>query len=69
MSSTAYVLENAPELQERIVRRSLREAVAAKIATLIASGILKLGDDLPSERDLAAALQVSRESVRGGRVL
>ncbi len=33
---------------------------------LIASGIFQVGDDLPSERDLAAALQVSRESVRGG---
>ena len=66
MSLTTFVLENAPELREAIVRHSVRDVVAAKIATLIASGILKIGDDLPSERDLAAALQVSRETVRGG---
>ena len=40
--------------------------VADKIARLIVSGILQVGDHLPSERDLAAALQVSRETVRGG---
>src|SRR3712207_3994179 len=32
---------------------------------MIASGLLRPGDDLPSERDLAAALEVSRETVRG----
>ncbi|MCB8840508.1 FadR/GntR family transcriptional regulator [Aurantimonas sp. VKM B-3413] len=66
MSLTNFVLENAPELREAILRRSIRDVVAAKIAALIASGILKVGDDLPSERDLAMALQVSRETVRGG---
>ncbi|WP_062211179.1 FadR/GntR family transcriptional regulator [Aureimonas sp. AU12] len=66
MSLTHFVLEHAPELQQKIVRRNIRDVVAGKIAILIASGIFKIGDDLPSERDLAAALQVSRESVRGG---
>ncbi|MEC5292268.1 FCD domain-containing protein [Aurantimonas sp. C2-6-R+9] len=66
MSLTSFVLENALELREAIVRRNVRDVVAGKIAALIASGILKLGDDLPSERDLAAALQVSRETVRSG---
>lgn len=66
MSLTDFVLENAPELREAIVRWNVRDVVAGKIAMLIASGILKVGDDLPSERDLAASLQVSRESVRGG---
>lgn len=61
-----FVLENAAELREAVVRRNVREGVADKIALLIASGILKVGDDLPSERHLAAALQVSRESVRAG---
>ncbi|KQT54482.1 GntR family transcriptional regulator [Aureimonas sp. Leaf454] len=61
-----FVLENAPELREAIVRRNIRDVVAQKIANLIASGLLKIGDDLPSERDLAVALRVSRESVRGG---
>lgn len=66
MSLTDFLLENAPELREAIVRQSVRDVVAAKIAALIASGILKVGDDLPSERDLSAALQVSRETVRSG---
>jgi DNA-binding FadR family transcriptional regulator len=61
-----FVLENAPELREAIVRRNIRDVVAQKIANLIASGLLTIGDDLPSERDLAVALRVSRESVRGG---
>lgn len=66
MSRTDFVLENASELREGILRRSVRDLVAGKIAALIASGMLKIGDELPSERDLAAALQVSRETVRGG---
>jgi len=61
-----FVLENAPELREAVVRRNVRDGVADKIALLIASGIFKVGDALPSERHLAAALQVSRESVRAG---
>jgi DNA-binding FadR family transcriptional regulator len=32
---------------------------------MIASGLLRPGDELPSERDLAEALGVSRETVRG----
>ncbi|WP_062235356.1 FadR/GntR family transcriptional regulator [Aureimonas sp. N4] len=66
MPLSEFILENAPELREAIVRRNVRDVVAEKIAMLIASGVLQVGDDLPSERDLAAALQVSRESVRGG---
>lgn len=66
MSRTDFVLENAVELREAIVRRSVRDVVAGKIAALISSGLLNVGDELPSERDLAAALQVSRETVRGG---
>lgn len=61
-----FVLENAPEFREAVVRRNVRAGVADKIALLIAAGILKVGDDLPSERHLASALQVSRESVRAG---
>ncbi|MGI5328051.1 FadR/GntR family transcriptional regulator [Actinomadura nitritigenes] len=40
------------------------EQVAHRLATAIALGEFSLGDRLPSERDLAALLQVSRESVR-----
>ncbi len=49
-----------------IVKRSITDAIAEKIATLIASGILQVGDALPSERELAATLGVSRDAVRGG---
>ncbi|MER0238406.1 FadR/GntR family transcriptional regulator [Fulvimarina sp. MAC8] len=66
MSRSSFVLNNAPELQQAIVRQSVRHAVAAKIGAMIASGILQVGDGLPSERDLAGALQVSRETIRGG---
>lgn len=45
-------------------RTTVRDALAHKIAALIASGLLRPGDELPGERDLAAALAVSRETVR-----
>lgn len=60
------VLDHVPDLRDAVSRRTVRDIVAEKIALLIASGILRVGDHLPSERDLAAAFQVSRESVRGG---
>eukprot|EP01037_Dinobryon_pediforme_P029700 gene29700-33450_t len=60
------VLQRLPVLQDAIERRNTRDIVAEKIASVIASGLLQVGDSLPSERDLAAALQVSRETVRGG---
>lgn len=53
-----------PEMKEGIVKRTVREMISDKLASFIASGVLSLGDELPSERDLAAALSVSRESVR-----
>ncbi len=64
-SIAVSVLKRVPELNDAIVRRNAREIVADKIVSLIALGILQLGDFLPSERDLAAALHVSRETVRG----
>ena len=60
------MLEHVPELRDAMVRRNVRDIVADKVAALIGAGILQVGDVLPSERDLAAALQVSRETVRGG---
>lgn len=54
------------QLDDAVVRRNARDIVADKIAASIASGLLQVGDALPSERDLAAALRVSRETVRGG---
>jgi DNA-binding FadR family transcriptional regulator len=47
------------------VRRTVKDMIVDKLASLIATGVLQIGDDLPSERDLAMALSVSRETVRG----
>jgi DNA-binding FadR family transcriptional regulator len=57
-------LSRVHELKTAVVRRTVRDVVVEKIATLIASGMLQVGDLLPSERELSAALQVSRVTVR-----
>jgi DNA-binding FadR family transcriptional regulator len=48
-----------------ISKHTVREKISDKLGSLIASGILHVGDELPSERDLAALLSVSRETIRG----
>ncbi len=59
------VFAQAPHLRAEIVRRTVRERLSDKLASLVASGILQVGDELPSERELASLLAVSRETVRG----
>lgn len=49
---------------EPVGHRSLAEAIVAQIEDLIASGILKQGRKLPSERELAEMLRVSRPKLR-----
>ncbi len=49
---------------EPVGHESLADAVVAQIEDLIASGILKQGRKLPSERDLAEMLRVSRPKLR-----
>ncbi len=49
---------------EPVGHESLAEAVVAQIEDLVASGILKQGRKLPSERDLAEMLRVSRPKLR-----
>jgi DNA-binding FadR family transcriptional regulator len=61
----ANVLAQVPYLRAEIGRRTVRERISDKLASLIASGILQVGEELPSERDLAALFAVSRETVRG----
>ena len=63
----APIAENllGPALRDGIRRLSLREQIASTLADLIAAGLLQAGDELPAERDLAAMLEVSRDSVRG----
>jgi DNA-binding FadR family transcriptional regulator len=56
---------DVPELRDGVVKRGIRDMVCDKFQMLIASGVLQVGDVLPGERELAAALDVSRETVRG----
>jgi DNA-binding FadR family transcriptional regulator len=56
---------DVPDLRDGVVKRGVREMVCDKFRMLIASGVLQVGDELPGERELAAALDVSRETVRG----
>jgi DNA-binding FadR family transcriptional regulator len=53
------------DLRAELARRTVRERISDKLASLVASGILQIGQELPSERELAALLAVSRETVRG----
>lgn len=64
-SSEAIVLAEVPTFRDALVKRSLKDVIADRIAGLIASGILQVGDALPSERELASSLNVSRETTRG----
>jgi DNA-binding FadR family transcriptional regulator len=53
------------DLRVELARRTVRERISDKLASLVASGILQVGEELPSERELASLLAVSRETVRG----
>lgn len=64
-SAQTAALAPPPDMQGGIVKRTVKEMISDKLASLIASGALQVGDDLPSERELAQSLSVSRESVRG----
>jgi DNA-binding FadR family transcriptional regulator len=59
------VLSRMPDVRRSIARQSVTDIISEKLEGLIVSGVLNVGDELPSERDLAAALAVSRETVRG----
>ncbi|ODT32143.1 MAG: GntR family transcriptional regulator [Kaistia sp. SCN 65-12] len=59
------ILADADGAQAGRPKQSMKDFVVQKIATSIATGVLDVGDQLPGERELAAALSVSRETVRG----
>lgn len=52
-----------------VSKQTLREQVADKLAFMIQTGLLRPGDELPAERELAKTLNVSRESVRGAMAI
>src|SRR5579862_3546880 len=52
-------------LHEAIHKQTTKEMIRDKIVSMIASGILQVGDELPGERELSTMLMVSRETVRG----
>ena len=52
------------EFDAPIVRESVAEMVVRRILDMVKAGVLKAGDALPTERDLAVSLNVSRPSVR-----
>jgi GntR family transcriptional regulator, transcriptional repressor for pyruvate dehydrogenase complex len=59
------LLETRPGIEFEAVRKTkVYEQVAKQIQSLIADGLLKPGDKLPPERELAETFQVSRSSLR-----
>src|SRR5690242_7282960 len=58
------MLSTFPDLKSAVSKRTVREQIAGKLAAMIRSGLLRVGDEMPSERDLSATLEVSRETVR-----
>lgn len=58
------LLDKTTGIARGVRRLTIKEVIADKIGALIASGVLSKGDEIPSERELAAAMSVSRETVR-----
>lgn len=54
----------ATDIFEPIGHESVADAVVAKIETMIVEGVLKDGTRLPSEREMAEALGISRPKLR-----
>ena len=55
---------NAVQPDPAMAKESVPEMVVRRILDLVKTGVLKAGDALPPERDLAASWNVSRPSVR-----
>jgi DNA-binding FadR family transcriptional regulator len=64
MSTPLRLIERVPGDRGQIVRRTVKDQISDKLAYMIHSGLVQPGDELPSERELAATLGVSRETVR-----
>lgn len=59
------ILTQMPKIGRALERRTAREMIADKLMVLVATNMLRPGDELPGERELASVLHVSRETVRG----
>ncbi|ASW09865.1 FadR/GntR family transcriptional regulator [Rhizobium sp. 11515TR] len=59
------ILTEVPNIARSLARRTARDVIAEKLMVLIATNMLRPGDELPGERELANVLHVSRETVRG----
>ena len=59
------VLTHMPKIGQPLDRRTARDVIAEKLMVLIATNMLRPGDELPGERELATVMHVSRETVRG----
>lgn len=68
MSDSIFLTPQSPALK-KVAHHSMKDTIAERFATLIASGVLGVGDSFPSERDLAATMGVSRETVRGALLI
>ena len=58
------MLQRVPGGETGIAKRTVKDQISDKLAYMIHSGLLRPGDELPSERELASTLGVSRETVR-----
>jgi DNA-binding FadR family transcriptional regulator len=65
MPRPLQLIERIPGDRGPIAKRTVKDQISDKLAYMIHSGLLLPGDELPSERELAETLQVSRETVRG----
>ena len=58
------ILQRLPGAEPGIAQRTVKAQISDKLAYMILTGLLRPGDELPSERQLAETLGVARESVR-----
>jgi DNA-binding FadR family transcriptional regulator len=58
------LIDRIPGDKGPIAKRTVKDQISDKLAYMIHSGLLRTGDELPSERELAATLGVSRQTVR-----
>jgi DNA-binding FadR family transcriptional regulator len=58
------LIDRIPGEHGRVSKRTVKDQISDKLAYMIHSGLLRAGDELPSERTLANTLEVSRETVR-----